>query len=829
MVLGANVIHAAASATAGLFPGFLCKEARMLTAAWDRTTIGIEFGSQIVKVKNRSVKLQIWDTAGQESFRSISRAYYRVTRRDTFSHLISWLEDVKQHGNEEIKTALIANKCDQAARRQVSREEGEAFAKKHDLLYFEASARSGQSVEEAFLAVATSIFDHLRLDRDASTFTEQELRKMEGHGVKLRRQDDDGDIVQRIAVLRWVAANKFQLSHLEDFGLLPVTRACLIRKVMELATQSSSGQQLSAVTAPNPHQTYLKRAPSPEILDEDRYIDAVSDIIERDFFPGLKKLKLQNEFLDAVNQSDYARAKVLGTEIQRLATGYRGSDSNSSINTPNPHRGIETPLVTGFTPLDRGPGADTPSFHTPATPLHNPPAPSLGKPAPSTLEKGDAEGNDDKLDTNMSLDAFQTKYTSEDNASFTAILKKQNEDQRKTYSWYFEKESGRLLLEGGDVSAAGTRKQITDKNGKVLEHVVAPIDSWKFRAKNSLMYHMDSAPETLADLKDNKGPPKAINHNATRFHAEIPTSEVLKASRDAAERLATQEVWRDMAKATPALFPNGDPNSATPDVAGAKAFGFVPSTPSLEPHADVNPEDLMTWGMIEGTPMLLDSGSDHRSGGPAFSMAPTPRREQIGDKLADEAAKSLRRRAVNEGALASKPFLKPAMRATRSLGAVIRGTRATPTPGSSWAEPSPNPRAPSPLMTLARAAGVRPVVTPMLSPAAQKLLSARSGVRASPLAVMARGLGGDQQLRASYSLTPGGVAKAGSIRGTPRSQRPSVTPSPVVRRVKEEGRQPGAKAVEAAAAAPVVVTTASEQDLLEKSKQGSITDNLLNF
>ncbi|KAJ3099980.1 Ras- protein Rab-2A [Phlyctochytrium planicorne] len=159
------------------------------------TTIGIEFGSQIVTVNGRRVKLQIWDTAGQESFRSISRAYYRgaigcilvydMTRRDTFTHLVSWLEDVKQHGNEEIRTTLIANKADLAARRQVSREEGEAFAAKHNLIYFEASAKSGQSVQEAFLAVASNIFTHLKLDRDISSFSEQELRKLEAHGVKV--------------------------------------------------------------------------------------------------------------------------------------------------------------------------------------------------------------------------------------------------------------------------------------------------------------------------------------------------------------------------------------------------------------------------------------------------------------------------------------------------------------------------------------------------------------------------------------------------------------------------------------------------------------------
>ncbi|KAI8616838.1 ras family-domain-containing protein [Chytriomyces sp. MP71] len=159
------------------------------------TTIGIEFGSQIVSVKDRRVKLQIWDTAGQESFRSISRAYYRgaigcllvydMTRKETYQHLVTWLDDVKSHGNDDIKTILIANKSDMAEHRQVSREEGEAFAAKHGLLYTEASAKTGENTANAFLAVASLVFDSLGLaERDVASFKDEEIRKLEAHGVK---------------------------------------------------------------------------------------------------------------------------------------------------------------------------------------------------------------------------------------------------------------------------------------------------------------------------------------------------------------------------------------------------------------------------------------------------------------------------------------------------------------------------------------------------------------------------------------------------------------------------------------------------------------------
>ena len=159
------------------------------------TTIGIEFGSQIVAVKEKKVKLQIWDTAGQESFRSISRAYFRgaigcilvydMTRRDTFLHLQSWLDDVLQHGNDKIKIMLLANKSDLNARRQVSEEEGQQFAKTNGLLYLETSARTGSQVEYAFVSLTQHIFDALQLNGDVTQLSDGDIKKLELNGVKV--------------------------------------------------------------------------------------------------------------------------------------------------------------------------------------------------------------------------------------------------------------------------------------------------------------------------------------------------------------------------------------------------------------------------------------------------------------------------------------------------------------------------------------------------------------------------------------------------------------------------------------------------------------------
>jgi Ras-related protein Rab-2A len=73
---------------------------------------------------------------------------YDITRRETFNHLASWLEDARQHANANMTVMLIGNKCDLSHRRAVSYEEGEQFAKEHGLVFMEASAKTAQNVEE---------------------------------------------------------------------------------------------------------------------------------------------------------------------------------------------------------------------------------------------------------------------------------------------------------------------------------------------------------------------------------------------------------------------------------------------------------------------------------------------------------------------------------------------------------------------------------------------------------------------------------------------------------------------------------------------------------
>lgn len=131
-------------------------------------TIGVDFGSRMLDLCGEKVKLQIWDTAGQESFRSIARSYYRdaagallvfdLTRRDTFGHLDRWLQEARQYSSQNLTITLVGNKADMTHKRVISNDEIQHFIKEHNLTYVEVSAKTALSVDEAFISTAESIY-----------------------------------------------------------------------------------------------------------------------------------------------------------------------------------------------------------------------------------------------------------------------------------------------------------------------------------------------------------------------------------------------------------------------------------------------------------------------------------------------------------------------------------------------------------------------------------------------------------------------------------------------------------------------------------------------
>lgn len=131
-------------------------------------TIGVEFGSKLLKCKSGyTVRLQVWDTAGQENFRSITRSYYRgaigallvydVTNPNSFENLPSWLKDSLDATNQNIGVVLVGNKSDLDQDRQVNKEVAKNFAKENNLLFLETSAKNGTNIEKIFQILSEQI------------------------------------------------------------------------------------------------------------------------------------------------------------------------------------------------------------------------------------------------------------------------------------------------------------------------------------------------------------------------------------------------------------------------------------------------------------------------------------------------------------------------------------------------------------------------------------------------------------------------------------------------------------------------------------------------
>ncbi|KAJ9540243.1 hypothetical protein OSB04_026749 [Centaurea solstitialis] len=145
-----------------------------------KPTIGVEFAYRNTKVGDKIVKAQIWDTAGQESFgsltfssddrfRAITSSYYRgaqgamlvydITRNGTFEHLKKWLTELREFGDRDMVIVLVGNKSDLVDLREVDTEDGKKLAELENLCFMETSAKENLNVEDAFVEMITKIYE----------------------------------------------------------------------------------------------------------------------------------------------------------------------------------------------------------------------------------------------------------------------------------------------------------------------------------------------------------------------------------------------------------------------------------------------------------------------------------------------------------------------------------------------------------------------------------------------------------------------------------------------------------------------------------------------
>ncbi|KAK6334026.1 hypothetical protein TWF696_002534 [Orbilia brochopaga] len=349
----------------------------------------------------------------------------------------------------------------------------------------------------------------------------------------------------------------------------------------------------------------------PKVLDEDSYTTAVSDIIARDFFPGLAEARHQEEYLDALASKDQEWIASAGRKLTQVMTGSRLRTRHS---TPSFRSAAMTPSARGFD-----------------TPMSTRDDMSVSSATSNRMEKP----YDDKL----SLDNFQAKYTSEDNTSFNDLLDNQNQKRREEYGWLWrgnkiskpsviaERERQKLLKEKEEREGIDKTKLLVYQDDKP-----AMPETWKINPRNGLMFSPNNLDDEMLDPDlnpatntESRAAPKSISHTNTRMPpprvpaSSVPPSPSISAIQDAI-------AGKPRFSASSAAGRN-----VTPRVNG---YSFVDDAPSPSPSELGLPP--MTWGTVDD---LLPSVEASPS---PFKISETPRREKTLHRMVDKVAKSKR-------------------------------------------------------------------------------------------------------------------------------------------------------------------------------------------
>ena len=153
-----------------------------------QATLGIEFANKHLLYNNNDYLVQVWDTAGQENFRSVTRAYYKasavamvvydITNEESFQHIQNWIKDCRDLAPRTVQLILIGNKTDLEDQRVISKEKGEELARENKMLFFETSALNGNGVEEAFKKSIEAVDQKIRSGYYDLSNNNQGIKKM---------------------------------------------------------------------------------------------------------------------------------------------------------------------------------------------------------------------------------------------------------------------------------------------------------------------------------------------------------------------------------------------------------------------------------------------------------------------------------------------------------------------------------------------------------------------------------------------------------------------------------------------------------------------------
>jgi len=131
---------------------------------FSESTIGASFMSKMISVDGKNIKYQIWDTAGQEKYRSLAPMYYRgaaaaiivydITSMTSFQKCKTWVKELQSYGPPEIVLVIVGNKLDLEDQREVEVEVAKRYADEIEALFIETSAKEDTNVSKAFVQIS---------------------------------------------------------------------------------------------------------------------------------------------------------------------------------------------------------------------------------------------------------------------------------------------------------------------------------------------------------------------------------------------------------------------------------------------------------------------------------------------------------------------------------------------------------------------------------------------------------------------------------------------------------------------------------------------------
>lgn len=380
-------------------------------------------------------------------------------------------------------------------------------------------------------------------------------------------------------------------------------------------------------------------APLQEAVDEDTYNDSISSILDRDFFPELPKLRAYNEWLEARQNGDFERMAQVRAEWRQSGTWTRSHCTAFPILQAPLHAPVLTPLHPYTEQKKRSfSSLDTPDVISRGMAGATPDLVSKRRKLADASDSQTHEGADNQLTRDaktLSLDAFLTKYMSEDDASFSQLLERQVTAARRAYKLAFE-------------SATEEREKMMTE-GKLI--------GWKGKAHDSahagVLTYPSGIPRTFTS-DEFKGGDKTVISENTRFPNGGPywKSEEMQSSSSAAgtanssAQAAVSESNLDTEMYARILrgrrsFEDGTADFDNADDNGNYINGYrILATPQ-RPLSDINGTSLVAWRELGdddgsndfGLPVASSTTRLHDESSAGFSVPRVSHRMNVTNKL----------------------------------------------------------------------------------------------------------------------------------------------------------------------------------------------------